>query len=87
MTGYRLTPYNQIDDYGQEKVWKIQKQAQTLRKRKSQIAFYFFLNLYIKKGSLYFCWNPDSIGFNLVEYVLCHSTYSRRKGLVLFWFL
>jgi ATP-dependent RNA helicase DHX36 len=38
MTGYRLTPYNQIDDYGQEKVWKMQKQAQTLRKRKSQIA-------------------------------------------------
>lgn len=37
MTGYRLTPYNQIDDYGQEKVWKMQKQAQSLRKRKSQI--------------------------------------------------
>lgn len=38
MTGYRLTPHNQIDDYGQEKVWKMQKQAQSLRKRKSQIA-------------------------------------------------
>lgn len=38
MIGYRLTPYNQIDDYGQEKVWKMQKQAQSLRKRKSQIA-------------------------------------------------
>lgn len=38
MTGYRLTSYNQIDDYGQEKVWKMQKQAQTLKKRKSQIA-------------------------------------------------
>lgn len=36
MTGYRLTPYNQIDDYGQDKMWKMQKQA--LRKRKSQIA-------------------------------------------------
>ena len=36
MTGYKLTPYNQIDDYGQEKSWKMQKQA--LRKRKSQIA-------------------------------------------------
>lgn len=35
-TGYRLTPYNQIDDYGQEKIWKMQKQ--TLRKRKTQIA-------------------------------------------------
>lgn len=36
ITGHRLTPYNQIDDYGQEKGWKMQKQA--LRKRKSQIA-------------------------------------------------
>uniref|UniRef100_A0A453DRY4 RNA helicase n=2 Tax=Aegilops tauschii subsp. strangulata TaxID=200361 RepID=A0A453DRY4_AEGTS len=36
VTGHRLTPYNQIDDYGQEKSWKMQKQA--LRKRKSQIA-------------------------------------------------
>lgn len=38
MTGYRLTSYNQIDDYGQEKAWKMQKQSQSLKKRKSQIA-------------------------------------------------
>lgn len=36
MTGYRLTPDNQIDDYGQEKTWKMNKQAP--RKRKTQIA-------------------------------------------------
>lgn len=36
MTGYRLTPYNQVDDYGQEKMWKMNKQAP--RKRKSQLA-------------------------------------------------
>lgn len=35
MTGYRLTPSNQIDDYGQERMWKMSKQAP--RKRKSQI--------------------------------------------------
>ncbi|KAK4409656.1 DExH-box ATP-dependent RNA helicase DExH5, mitochondrial [Sesamum angolense] len=35
-TGYQLTPYNQIDDYGIEKMWKMSKQ--TPRKRKSQIA-------------------------------------------------
>lgn len=35
-TGYRLTPSNQIDDYGQERLWKMNKQAP--RKRKSQIA-------------------------------------------------
>ncbi|GAB4828826.1 hypothetical protein Ancab_018487 [Ancistrocladus abbreviatus] len=36
MIGYRLTPYNQIDDYGHEKLWKMNKQA--FRRRKSQIA-------------------------------------------------
>lgn len=38
MTGYRLTPYNQIDDYGQDKSWKMQRQSQAFKKRKSQIA-------------------------------------------------
>lgn len=36
MIGYRLTTYNQIDDFGQDKSWKMNKQAP--RKRKSQIA-------------------------------------------------
>lgn len=36
MTGYKLTSYNQIDDYGQEKMWKTQKQL-VPRKRKNQI--------------------------------------------------
>ena len=31
-----MTPDNQIDDYGQERIWKMNKQAP--RKRKSQIA-------------------------------------------------
>jgi len=36
-SGYRLTTYNQIDDYGEEKTWKMQKQAQ-FKKRKSLIS-------------------------------------------------
>lgn len=36
MTGYKLTSFNQIDDYGQEKMWKTQKQLAP-RKRKNQI--------------------------------------------------
>lgn len=36
MTGYKLTSYNQVDDYGQEKTWKTQKQLMP-RKRKNQI--------------------------------------------------
>ncbi|XP_061990007.1 DExH-box ATP-dependent RNA helicase DExH3 isoform X2 [Rosa rugosa] len=36
MTGYKLTSFNQIDDYGQDKLWKTQKQLAP-RKRKNQI--------------------------------------------------
>ncbi|KAF9625513.1 hypothetical protein IFM89_023824 [Coptis chinensis] len=34
MTGYKLASFNQIDDYGQEKLWKTQKQLMP-RKRKN----------------------------------------------------
>lgn len=118
MTGYRLTPYNQIDDYGHEKGWKMQKQAQTIRKRKSQIAsaveVYKFCELIqfllfvlgsiviyscpceqdaleaadfkecsIRTRESLSCWNPDSIGFNLIEHVLCHIVRKERPGAVL----
>lgn len=91
MTGYRLTPYNQIDDYGQEKVWKMQKQAQTLRKRKSQIASAVedaieaadFKEYNLRTQESLSCWNPDSIGFNLIEYVLCHIVKKERPGAIL----
>lgn len=29
------------------------------------------------------CWNPDSIGFNLIENVLCHICGKERPGAVL----
>lgn len=35
-TGYKMTSFNQIDDYGQEKLWKTQKQLAP-RKKKNQI--------------------------------------------------
>ncbi|XP_075489847.1 DExH-box ATP-dependent RNA helicase DExH3-like [Primulina tabacum] len=89
MTGYRLTPYNQIDNYGQEKMWKMQKQA--LRKRKTQIASaveealgaadYKEHNYRIRESLS--CWNPDSVGFNLIEHVLCHICRNERPGAVL----
>uniref|UniRef100_M8AXW3 RNA helicase n=1 Tax=Aegilops tauschii TaxID=37682 RepID=M8AXW3_AEGTA len=89
VTGHRLTPYNQIDDYGQEKSWKMQKQA--LRKRKSQIAS--VVEDAVKAADLrdyspqtrdsLSCWNPDSIGFNLIENVLCHICQKERDGAVL----
>ncbi|KAL0464181.1 UNVERIFIED_CONTAM: DExH-box ATP-dependent RNA helicase DExH3 [Sesamum latifolium] len=89
MTGYRLTPYNQIDNYGQEKMWKTQKQA--LRKRKTQIASAVEEALMAADFKEYsprvreslMCWNPDSIGFNLIEHVLCHICRKERPGAVL----
>ncbi|KAJ4845563.1 hypothetical protein Tsubulata_048253, partial [Turnera subulata] len=73
MTGYKLTPYNQIDDYGQEKAWRMNKQAP--RKRKSQIAS-------AVEDSLS-CWNPDCLGFKLIENLLCHICENERRGAVL----
>ena len=32
MTGYRLSELDQVDDYGQDKLWKMQKQMQRSRK-------------------------------------------------------
>ncbi|KNA12189.1 hypothetical protein SOVF_127160 [Spinacia oleracea] len=88
-TGYRLTSYNQIDDYGQEKVWKMQKQAQ--RKKKTQIASTVEDTLEAANFNRYShwtrdslsCWNPDSIGFNLIEHVLSHICKNERPGAVL----
>ncbi|KAH9794928.1 DExH-box ATP-dependent RNA helicase DExH5 [Citrus sinensis] len=89
MTGYRLTPYNQIDDYGQEKMWKMSKQAP--RKRKSQIASAVEDTLKAANFNEYSsqtreslsCWNPDCIGFNLIEYLLCYICEKERPGAVL----
>nr|XP_016437469.1 PREDICTED: DExH-box ATP-dependent RNA helicase DExH5, mitochondrial-like isoform X1 [Nicotiana tabacum] len=89
MSGYRLTPDNQIDDYGQERTWKMNKQAP--RKRKSQIAsavedalraadFKEFSPVTQESLS---CWNPDCIGFNLIEHILCHICENERPGAVL----
>lgn len=89
MTGYRLTAYNQIDDYGQDKTWKMNKQ--TPRRRKSQIVSAVedaFKAADFKdyspetQGSLS-CWNPDCFGFNLIEYLLCNICEKESPGAVL----
>ncbi|KAA8532625.1 hypothetical protein F0562_032559 [Nyssa sinensis] len=89
MTGYMLTPDNQIDDYGQEKMWKMNKQAP--RKRKSQIASAVedalraadFMEYSSQTQESLSCWNPDCIGFNLIEYLLCNICEKERPGAVL----
>uniref|UniRef100_I1NFR4 RNA helicase n=1 Tax=Glycine max TaxID=3847 RepID=I1NFR4_SOYBN len=89
MTGYRLTPYNQIDDYGQERMWKMNKHAP--RKRKSQIASAVedaimaadFKDYSLQTQESLSCWNPDCIGFSLIEYILCNICENERPGAVL----
>ncbi|XP_041991158.1 DExH-box ATP-dependent RNA helicase DExH3-like [Salvia splendens] len=90
MTGYKITSFNQIDDYGQEKLWKTQKQLAP-RKRKNQITSLVeealskakFENYSSRVQESLSCWIPDSIGFNLLEAVLCHITRKERPGAVL----
>ncbi|KAK3006766.1 hypothetical protein RJ639_017121, partial [Escallonia herrerae] len=77
LTGYRLTAYNQIDDYGLDKTWKMNKQAP--RKRKSQIVS----AVEPTDTESLSCWNPDCIGFNLIEQLLCHICERERPGAVL----
>lgn len=89
MTGYRLTPLNQIDDYGQEKMWKMNKRAP--RKRKSQIASRVEVALEAANLNDFspqtleslLSWNPDCIGFNLIEYLLSYICEKERPGSVL----
>lgn len=56
ITGYKLTSFNQIDDYGQEKVWKTQKQL-VPRKKKNQInALVEVIELYSSTFYMRFTW-------------------------------
>ncbi|QCD85833.1 ATP-dependent RNA helicase DHX36 [Vigna unguiculata] len=90
ITGYKLTSFNQIDDYGQEKLWKTQKQLAP-RKRKNQITSLVedalskssFENYSSRARDSVASWAPDCIGFNLIEAVLCHICRKERPGAVL----
>ncbi|CAI9770429.1 unnamed protein product [Fraxinus pennsylvanica] len=89
-TGYKLTSFNQVDDYGQEKTWKTQRQLAP-RKRKNQITTLVedalnksnFESFNSRVHESLSCWTPDSIGFNLIEAVLCHICRKERPGGVL----
>ncbi|KAH7666303.1 RNA helicase protein [Dioscorea alata] len=89
-TGYKLTSFNQIDDYGQEKMWKTQRQL-IPRKRKNQITALVedalkmssFENYSSRARDSLASWSPDCIGFNLIEAVLCHICRKEQPGAVL----
>ncbi|ERM93582.1 DExH-box ATP-dependent RNA helicase DExH3 isoform X2 [Amborella trichopoda] len=90
ITGYKLTSFNQVDDYGQEKLWKTQRQLMS-RKRKNQLTALVedalskerFENYSSRARDSLACWNSDCIGFNLIEAVLCHICRKERPGAVL----
>lgn len=90
LTGYKLTSFNQIDDYGQDKLWKTQKQLLP-RKKKNQITTLVeealsrssFESYSSRARDSLSCWTPDCIGFNLIEAVLCHICRKERPGAVL----
>ncbi|KAK1287160.1 putative pre-mRNA-splicing factor ATP-dependent RNA helicase [Acorus calamus] len=90
ITGYKLTSVNQIDNYGQEKLWKTQRQLLP-RKRKNQINTLVedalskssFERYSSRTRDSLASWSPDCIGFNLIEAVLCHICRKERSGAVL----
>lgn len=90
ITGYKMTSFNQIDDYGQEKLWKTQRQLAP-RKKKNQITALVedvltkssFENYSSRVRDSLSCWTPDCMGFNLIEAVLCHICRKERPGAVL----
>ncbi|XP_043700899.1 DExH-box ATP-dependent RNA helicase DExH3 [Telopea speciosissima] len=90
ITGYKMTSFNQIDDYGQDKLWKTQRQLLP-RKRKNQITALVedalnkssFENYSSRVRDSLSSWSPDCIGFNLIEAVLCHICRKERPGAVL----
>ncbi|XP_020268468.1 DExH-box ATP-dependent RNA helicase DExH3 isoform X2 [Asparagus officinalis] len=90
ITGYKLTSFNQIDDYGQDKLWKTQRQLLP-RKRKNQITALVedtlkkstFESYSSKARDSLANWTPDCIGFNLIEAVLCHICRKERPGAAL----
>ncbi|CAN1151585.1 DExH-box ATP-dependent RNA helicase DExH5, mitochondrial [Linum perenne] len=89
MTGYRLNAFNQIDDYGQEKAWKLNKQGP--KRRKSQIASAVeealrtadFRKYRKETQDSLSLWNPDCIGFNLIEFLLSYICENERPGAIL----
>lgn len=90
VTGYKLTSFNQIDDYGQDKLWKTQRQL-VPRKRKNQITTLVedafcksnFDSYSSRTRDSMSCWTADWSGFNLIEAVLCHICRKERSGAVL----
>ncbi|XP_075483451.1 DExH-box ATP-dependent RNA helicase DExH5, mitochondrial isoform X1 [Primulina tabacum] len=87
--GYQLTPHNQIDDFGVSKVWKMSKES--TRKRKSRffsavedaLSTTEFKDYTSKTQESLSCWNPDSLGFNLIEYLLCNICENETPGAIL----
>ncbi|KAI5065119.1 hypothetical protein GOP47_0019814 [Adiantum capillus-veneris] len=90
LTGHRLTEGNQIDDYGHSKSWKMQKQCHN-RKRKTSVNNLVTNALsgtnfegcsYSTRFSLS-RWDPESLGFNLIQALLCHICSREKPGAVL----
>ncbi|KAL2653940.1 hypothetical protein R1flu_022068 [Riccia fluitans] len=89
-TGHYLTPMNQIDDYGQDKQWKMQRQMRG-RSRKNQVnaiadaalAEQDYSELPYRVRDSLQVWNPESLNFNLIEKLLAHICKQDKEGAVL----
>ncbi|MCO5602445.1 hypothetical protein L7F22_056577 [Adiantum nelumboides] len=89
LTGYKFGDFDQMDDYGQEKAWKMQKMMQK-SKRNPLVALAedALANADLRKygGETQFSlsqWNAECFGFKLIEAVLCYICKNEQEGAIL----
>lgn len=89
LTGYRFSEFDQVDDYGQDKAWKMQKMMQ--RSKHNPLVSLaedalVSADLRAYSGATQFAlsqWNPECLGFKLIEAVLCHICQQEKEGAIL----
>ncbi|KAB2609480.1 ATP-dependent RNA helicase DHX36-like [Pyrus ussuriensis x Pyrus communis] len=88
MTGYQLNQYNQIDDYGHEKSGKCRNKLKVSKRGRAKLLLDVleaadFREYSPRTQESLSCWNPDSIGFNLIGNLLLHIVRKERPGAIL----
>ncbi|KAL2652355.1 hypothetical protein R1flu_020483 [Riccia fluitans] len=89
-TGHDLTATNQIDDYGHDKSWKMERQLRS-KSHKNQVtavahaalAQQDYSELPSRVRDSLQLWNPESLNFNLIEKLLAHICEQDKEGAVL----
>ncbi|KAH7434390.1 hypothetical protein KP509_06G015600 [Ceratopteris richardii] len=89
LIGYTFSEIDQADDYGEDKAWKMQRMLQRSKRNPVvSLAMDALANADLRKysGAVQFAlsqWNPECLGFKLIEALLCYICKNEREGAVL----